>query len=292
MWYNNCVYVGGLCRPSLEGMFDISGIFDSHCHYDDSAFDEDRYELLDRLLLGEHHPVDKMVHAAIDEKSSLFGIETAARYENFYTSIGFHPECADETPDNFIEILEGLYVKAAEIHKLVAVGEIGLDYHYEGYNKDKQLLMFENQVRFAVTRSLPIIVHCRDATEDCLAVLKKYRPEGVMHCFSGSAETALEVVELGMYIGFTGALAFKNAKKPRRACDAVPIDRLLLETDCPYMAPPPYRGQRSESSMIRETAAVMAEIKGRTLQEMINITNNNACTLFGIKNDEESFFEI
>ena len=231
-----------------------------------------------------------MLHAATDEKSARFGIETAKRYENYYTSVGFHPENADEVPDNYMDILQELYREACEIHKLGAVGEIGLDYHYEGYNKEKQIKMFKDQVRFAVCKSLPVIVHCRDATEDCMKILNEFRPEGVMHCFSGSAETAEEVVELGMYIGFTGALAFKNNKKSRRSCEAVPLDRLLLETDCPYMAPPPYRGERSDSSMIAETAKVMAEVKGVSVEEIIRITNENACRLFGINRDEEAIF--
>ena len=272
-------------------MFGMTGgIFDSHCHYDDAAFDEDRYQLLDRLLTEEGHPVDKMLHAATDEKSSLFGIETAQRYENYYTSIGFHPENVDDVPENYMEVLGQLYIKAASIHKLSAVGEIGLDYHYEGYNKEKQIKLFKDQVRFAVCKSLPVIVHCRDAVEDCMKILSEFRPDGVMHCFSGSAETAKEVVELGMYIGFTGALAFKNNKKSRRSCEAVPLDRLLLETDCPYMALPPYRGERSDSSMIIETAKVMAEIKGVSVEEVLRITNENACRLFGINRDEEALF--
>ena len=257
-------------------------IFDSHCHYDDRAFDEDRYELLDRLLVNEGHMVDKMLHAAVDEKSSLFGIETAQRYENYYTSIGFHPEYADDVPDNYMELLTALYEKAEGTGKLRAVGEIGLDHHYEGYNAAKQTELFVSQVKFANEKGLPIIVHCRDATEECMRILSELRPAGVMHCFSGSAETAEEVVGLGMYVGFTGSLAFKNNKKAKRACEAVPIERLLLETDSPYMAPPPYRGERSESSMIAETAKVMAEVKGVTADEILRATNENACRLFGI----------
>lgn len=260
----------------------MTGIFDSHCHYDDPAFDEDRYELLDRLLTGEDHPVDAMLHAATDERSSLFGIETAKRYERFYASVGFHPENCGDVPENYMDVLEELYAKA-DADKLCAVGEIGLDYHYEGYDREKQIKLFTDQVRFALEKSLPVIVHCRDAAEDCMKILGEYRPAGVMHCFSGSAETAVQVVKLGMYIGFTGALAFKNAKKPRLACEAVPIDRLLLETDCPYMAPPPYRGKRSDSSMISETAKVMAEVKGVSAEEVIKITNENARRLFAIK---------
>ena len=238
--------------------------------------------MLDILLGIKGHPVDKVLHAATDEKSSLFGIETAKKYEGFYTSIGFHPENAGELPENWRDILEELYEKAAATHKLCAVGEIGLDHHYEGYDKQKQNELFEYQVRFALKRSLPVIVHCRDATADCMEVLRRYCPTGVMHCFSGSPETAKELLELGMYIGFTGALAFKNNKKAKAACEVVPLDRLLIETDCPYMAPPPFRGKRCDSSMIRYTAEVMAKIKGVSTQDIIDITNKNACTLFGI----------
>lgn len=260
----------------------VNNIFDSHCHYDDSAFDEDRFELLDRLLLGEDHPVDKMVHAATDERSAVFGIETALKYENFYTSIGFHPECMGALPENYLDVLEELYIRSSGSHKLVAIGEIGLDYHYEGYDKQSQISLFRNQIEFALKRSLPLIVHCRDATEDCLNILKEYRPEGVMHCFSGSAETAVELLDIGMYIGFTGALAFKNAKKAKKALAVCPTDRLLIETDCPYMAPPPHRGERCDSSMIEFTAQVMAQEKGLETQQIIDITNKNACCLFGI----------
>ena len=131
-------------------------IFDSHCHYDDNAFDEDRYELLNKLLADEGHVVDKMLHAAVDERSSLFGIKTAERYGNYYTSIGFHPEYADDVPDNYMEILKTLYEKASATGKLRAVGEIGLDHHYEGYNADKQKTLFTDQVKFANEKGLPI----------------------------------------------------------------------------------------------------------------------------------------
>lgn len=266
----------------FEAVIRLSLLFDSHCHYSDSAFDEDRYQLLDRLLVSEGHPIDKMLHACTDVESALFGIETAKRYENFYTSVGFHPECVSELPHDWEKKLEELYEEAASVHKLCAIGEIGLDYHYEGYDRDRQTEVFRKQVIFAIQKSLPIIVHCRDATEDCMNILRELRPEGVLHCFSGSAETAREAAELGMYIGFTGVLAFKNSKKAKRACEAAPLDRLLLETDCPYMAPPPYRGQRCDSSMMIETAKAMADIKEVTVQEIIEITNKNACRLFGI----------
>ena len=142
--------------------------------------------------------------------------------------------------------------------------------------------VFERQLALAAELDLPVVIHCREAVEDTMELLKRCRPRGVMHCFSGSAETAQQVVELGMYVGFTGVLTFKNAKKAVRACAAVPIERLLLETDSPYMSPEPHRGEKSESSMIRFTAARMAEIKGVSTQEMLDITARNARELFRI----------
>ncbi|MCR5815271.1 MAG: TatD family hydrolase [Ruminococcus sp.] len=252
------------------------GIFDSHCHYDDHAFDNDREAVLDRLFSGG---VEFLLHASTDEASALYGIEAAKKYGGYYTSIGFHPENCDETPDNFIEILERLLPLS---DKIKAIGEIGLDYHYEGYDRDRQLYIFEQQVRFANEHSLPVIIHSRNATEDTMEILTRLRPKGVMHCFSGSAETALDVIKLGMYIGFTGVLTFKNSKKAKKACAAAGLDRILIETDCPYMAPEPYRGQRSDSLMCRQTAAAAAEIFGVDTDEVIRKTNENARILFGI----------
>ena len=142
--------------------------------------------------------------------------------------------------------------------------------------------MFEQQVRFANEHGLPVIVHSRNATEDTMEILSRLRPRGVMHCFSGSAETAAEVIKLGMYIGFTGVLTFKNSKKAKKACAAAGLERILIETDCPYMAPEPYRGQRSDSLMCERTAAAAAEIFGTDTQTVIEKTNENARILFGI----------
>ena len=252
-------------------------IFDSHCHYDDPAFDPDRYPLLDKMFSSS---VGFLMHAATDEKSARYGIEVSKKYKNYYTSVGFHPENCDETPDDFLHILEALLPMSKKIH---AVGEIGLDYHYEGYDRERQLYIFEQQVIFANEHSLPVIVHSRNATEDTMAVLRKYKPRGVMHCFSGSAETAKEVTALGMYVGFTGVITFKNSKKAKKACLAAGIDRVLVETDCPYMAPEPYRGRRSDSTMIEKTAAAVAELYGLTAEQVINITSDNAKTLFNIE---------
>lgn len=251
-----------------------TNIFDSHSHYDDSAFDSDRDMLIPKMLAEN---VVGIIHCATDEASCRYGIEYSEKYDNYYTSIGFHPENLSDLPENYLDILEALL---QESDKIVAVGEIGLDYHYEGYDRQKQLEVFEAQVRFAIAHDLPVIVHSRDATEDTMEVLRRLRPEGVLHCFSGSYETAREVISLGMYIGFTGALTFKNAKKAVRACSAVPIDRLLLETDCPYMAPEGFRGKRSDSTMIYITAQKAAEILGLDTQAVLDATAQNARTLF------------
>lgn len=250
-------------------------LIDSHAHYDDSAFDDDRDELLNKLF-------SESVEAIFEMGASLEGsrnsIELAAKYENIYAAVGIHPENCDEAGENFIEEIEQL----AKSPKVVAIGEIGLDYHYDGYDREKELEVFEKQLILAQKLDLPVVIHSRDATQDCMELLKKYKPRGVVHCFSGSAETAKEIIALGMYIGFTGVLTFKNARKAVEACDVIPKDRLLLETDCPYMAPVPFRGKRCDSSMIKYTAEKMAEIKGVTPDEMIQICNNNVKTLFGI----------
>lgn len=251
-------------------------IFDTHSHYADSAFDGDRDELLAALP-------DKGVRFAALAGSSMQdsaeNVALAQKYGYIYAAVGGHPESVDETPSDYREKLTEL-VKSSE--KVRAIGEIGLDYHYENYDRDKQILFFRQQLELARELSLPVIVHSRNASEDTLDILKEYRPAGVVHCFSGSAEVAREVIKLGMYIGFTGVLTFKNAKKALRALEAVPLDRLLLETDCPYMAPEPLRGRRCDSSMICYTAEKAAQIKGVSTQELLDITCRNGMDFYHI----------
>ncbi len=251
-------------------------IFDTHSHYADSAFDGDRDELLAALP-------DKGVRFAALAGSSMQdsaeNVALAQKYGYIYAAVGVHPESVDETPSDYREKLTEL-VKSSE--KVRAIGEIGLDYHYENYDRDKQILFFRQQLELARELSLPVIVHSRNASEDTLDILKEYRPAGVVHCFSGSAEVAREVIKLGMYIGFTGVLTFKNAKKALRALEAVPLDRLLLETDCPYMAPEPLRGRRCDSSMICYTAEKAAQIKGISTQELLDITCRNGMDFYHI----------
>lgn len=255
----------------------MQNIFDSHCHYSDEAFDEDREELLSEGL--KKGGVSYLLHAGTNPETNRFGVEYSKKYDFFYTGVAIHPEDIDSaTEENFREMEEMLNEP-----KVVAVGEMGLDYHYEGFDRDKQIEAFKIQLDMARRHNLPVIIHSRDATKDCMDILTEYRPKGVMHCFSGSAETAKEVLALGMYLSFTGVVTFKNARKSREAVEVVPLDRLLLETDCPYMAPEPCRGSRCDSRMIEYTAAKIAEIKGIDTQKLIDICNNNTKTLFNIR---------
>ncbi|MCR5142059.1 MAG: TatD family hydrolase [Ruminococcus sp.] len=263
----------------------VRGIFDSHCHYDDAAFDSDRDSLLDHLFSGDSS-VEYLMHACTDLDSAEFGLHMAERFERYYTSVGIHPETLDKEYGKYADGLPAGYIERLRelaLHpKVKAIGEIGLDHHYEGYDSEAQRELFEAQLVLAKQLDLPVIMHCRDATEDFLRLMEKHRPRGVVHCFSGSAETAEQLLKLGLYIGFTGALTFKNAKKAKRAFGVVPTDRLLFETDCPYMAPPPFRGKRCYSEMIAYVAAEGERLSGIPAQQLTDITNMNAKKLFGI----------
>lgn len=251
-------------------------IIDTHTHYDDKWFDDDRYELLDNIL---SESVLAIVNMSVDIPTCDFSVELSKRYSNVFAAVGIHPENIADVPDSFTEILR----KYASQSKVVAIGEIGLDYHYEGYDAEKQQEIFEQQIKLANEISLPVVIHSRDATEDTLKILRRTTPKkGVVHCYSGSPETAKELLELGLYISFTGVLTFKNAKKAVRSCEIVPMDRIMLETDCPYMAPTPFRGSRCDSSMTVKTAEKLAEIKGLTVEETISICNRNAIRFFNL----------
>lgn len=254
----------------------MNNIFDTHAHYADHAFDEDRYELLEKL---PEMGVKYIMLASSSVEDTVENAEIAQKYDYVYAASGVHPESVDENPENYLDIVRETALSSP---KIKAIGEIGLDYHYDGYSREKQLELFEEQLILAKELDMPVIVHSRDACEDTLNMLKKHRPKGVVHCFSGSAETAKEIIKLGMYIGFTGVLTFKNAKKALKALEEVPLDKLLLETDCPYMAPVPFRGKRCDSSMIAYTAAAAAEIKGIDTQEIIDITCENGKRFYGI----------
>lgn len=248
-------------------------IIDSHAHYDDSSFDADREEILRELFSGE---ICKIVNIGCSVKSSYSSVKLAEEYAGIYAAVGLHPDAADEI-DRIEEIR-----RLCGNKKVVAVGEIGLDYHYEEHGRNIQKKAFEEQLKLAAELDMPVVIHSRDAWEDTMEFLRKYRPKGVMHCFSGSAETAREIVGMGMYVGFTGVVTFKNAKKALKALEAVPLDRLLVETDCPYMAPEPNRGKRNYSGYLPYTVAAMAAVKGVSPNEMAEITAENAERLFNI----------
>lgn len=249
------------------------GIFDTHAHYLKRDFGGDLEEILSRL---PQKNVERVLTIAcgLDEYEETKDI--LRRYDYICGAFGVHPEFADTLPVGWEKTLES----ALKTEKAVALGEIGLDYHYGAETKNVQREVFEKQLILAKKLDLPVIIHSRDACEDTMKLLREYKPRGVMHCFSYSAEIAKEVVKIGMYVGFTGVLTFKNAKKAAEACAVTPIERLLLETDCPYMAPEPHRGERCDSSMIAFTAAKMGGIKGVSADEMIEIANKNGRKLF------------
>lgn len=250
-------------------------ITDTHAHYDDDAFDTDRFELLNKIL---EESVENIITIGCSLESSRKAIEIAENLHRIYATVGIHPSDCMNLPSDYTDTLRNL----SKNPKVVAIGEIGLDYHYEGYNKEAQIECFTRQIELAQELSLPVIVHSREATYDTMEILKKFKPKGVVHCFSGSVETAREIINLGMMISFTGVLTFKNSKKAVEACKEIPIEKLMLETDSPYMTPVPFRGKRNDSSMTYYIAEKIAEIKNMKIEEVIEICNNNASNFFGL----------
>ncbi len=251
-------------------------IFDSHAHYNDDAFANDAAEVLTRLFEGD---VAYIVDVGCNIEASKLAKAQSEQYERLYYSAGIHPEDALGLPDNYLDEIRSL----ACGEKCVAIGEIGLDYHWDTVPRGLQKKVFTEQLMLAKELSKPVIIHSRDAMGDTLEIIKSVGYySGVVHCFSGSAETAKELVSLGWYIGFTGVVTFNNAKKAVKAAAAVPMNRLLVETDCPYMAPVPHRGKRCTSDMIYHTASALAEIKQTDVDSILNATLENAKQMYGI----------
>lgn len=264
-------------RPAAKSADMETNIFDSHAHYDDEAFNEDRDVLLTDL---SQRGICNVVNCGADLASSEASVALAAKYPYFYAAVGIHPECVKNAPENYAKQLEKLILQ----NKVVAIGEIGLDYHFEdNAPREVQKAVFEQQILLAKAHHLPIIVHDRDAHGDTMELLQKHKPTGVVHCFSGSVEMAKEVIRLGMYIGLGGAVTFKNARVPVEVAASIPMERMLMETDCPYMTPTPFRGKRNDSTLIAYTAAKIAEIRGTTVHDILEVTRRNAETLFGIR---------
>lgn len=252
-------------------------LFDTHAHFDDEKFDADRDEMLEQM---KAFGVTNITNIGSSMASSRRSVELAEKYDFIYASVGVHPSETENLTEADMEELRRL----AQHPKVRAIGEIGLDYHYpDDVAPDIQKKWFIRQLDLAQELNMPVIIHDRDSKGEALEILKqKNISNGVVHCFSGSAETARQIIKLGMMISFTGVLTFKNARRAVEACAAVPTDRLMIETDCPYMAPEPHRGERNHSGYVRYVAEKMAEIKGISYEEMVDITDRNAKRFYGI----------
>lgn len=250
--------------------------FDSHAHLDDTRFDGDRTEIFDTL---KEHDIGLVMNVGCDLPSSERSVALAERYPFVYAAVGSHPDDADHVDGRLLDRYRAL----AAHPKVRAIGEIGLDYHYEDIPRARQIIAFEEQLELAEALEKPVIVHEREAHGDATDIVRRHPDvRGVFHCFSGSKELALWLVERGWYIGFTGVLTFKNARKAVETAQVLPLDRILIETDCPYMAPEPYRGRRNDSRYVPLVAKKLAELRGLTPEEAGSITTENARRLFGI----------
>lgn len=250
--------------------------FDSHAHLDDARFDGDREEIFAAL---KDYDVGLILNVGCDLPSSERSVELAERYGFVYAAVGSHPDDADHVDGKLLDRYRAL----AAHPKVKAIGEIGLDYHYEDVPRAQQIIAFEQQLELAEALKMPVIVHEREAHGDAMDIIRRHPDvRGVFHCFSGSKEMALWLVERGWYIGFTGVLTFKNARKAVEAAQALPLDRILIETDCPYMAPEPYRGHRNDSRYVPLVAKKLAELRGLTPEEAGRQTTENARRLFEI----------
>lgn len=252
----------------------MANIFDAHAHYDDKWFDEDREELLRSL---PEHGVSGVVCNAVDLNSAETIRGYSEKYPYIWFTAGFHPENLEDMPENYLTKITELLKHP----KCVAIGEIGLDYHWD-IPRDLQNRVFEEQLALSKELDYPVVVHDREAHGDTMELLRRYRPDGLMHCFSGSVELMREVLRLGMYLSFGGVVTFKNARHSVDCVREIPLDRLLLETDAPYMAPVPLRGKRNDSRNIIYTATKIAELRGMTTDEILAVTEDNAKRFYGI----------
>lgn len=250
-------------------------LFDTHAHLDDQAFDQDRRELIARLPQAG---IGLVMNPGCSLASSRNAAALAREYDFLYAAVGSHPDAADEvTP----QVLDAYRQLCRDNPKVLAIGEIGLDYHYEDIPRQRQLAAFRDQMALAQELGLPVIVHEREAHADGMAVVEEFpQVTGVFHCYSGSAEMAQWLVSRGWYIGFTGVLTFKNARKAVEVAQQLPLDRIVLETDCPYMSPEPYRGKRNDPSRLPFMAQKLAQLRGLSTEEVAAITTENGRRLY------------
>ena len=253
-------------------------LFDSHAHYDDDSFDKDRDNVLKSL---KDYNVGNIINIGSSMETSRVSVELSQKYDFVYASVGVHPSETGELLDTDMEELKAL----AKNDKVKAIGEIGLDYHYlpDDVEPEVQKKWFKRQLLLAKELSMPVIIHDRESKGECIEILKEMNvSNGVFHCYSGSAETAKELIKMGFMISFTGVVTFKNARRAIEALKVIPMDRIMIETDCPYMAPEPHRGERNFSGYVGRVAEKIAEIKELPYEEVVKITEENAIRFFGI----------
>lgn len=254
-------------------------LFDTHAHLNAEQFEEDLKDVIER---AQQEGVENMVIVGFDRPTITKAMELVEKYEFMYASVGWHPVDAIDMTDDDLAWIEEL----ASHPKVVALGEMGLDYYWDKSPKEIQKEVFRKQIKLAKKVKLPIIIHNREATADIVDILREEgagEVGGIMHCFSGSVEVAEECIQMNFHISLGGPVTFKNARKPKEVAEAIPLEKLLIETDCPYLAPHPYRGKRNEPSYVRLVAEQIAEIKGIPFEEVAKQTTNNAKKLFGIK---------
>lgn len=250
---------------------------DSHTHLDDPRFDQDRENVIESL---REDGIDMVINIGADKESSLSTLELARKYDNIYAVAGVHPHSASELEEDGLDWL----IEIAKEEKVVAIGEIGLDFYYDNSPRDIQRKWFKAQLQLAKELGLPVVIHTRDAAKETYDILKDAAADGklkvLMHCYSGSAEMAVDYAKLGFYIALGGAVTFKNARVPREVASVVPLENLMIETDCPYMTPEPFRGKRNEPKYVNLVAEKIAEIKGITVEELAKATADNARSFF------------
>ncbi|MCK9444053.1 MAG: TatD family hydrolase [Tissierellaceae bacterium] len=254
-------------------------LIDSHAHLDDKRFDGDRELLINNL---ESNGIELVINIGADLQTSIASVSLAEKHENIYATVGIHPHSAKEADQSAMEIFRSF----ADRDKVVAIGEIGLDFYYDNSPRDLQRKWFKEQLKLAKEVELPVVIHSRDAQQETFDILKEASEDGklrgVLHCYSGSAEMAAEYVKMGFYISIAGPVTFKNARVVKEVAQSVPLDRLLVETDSPYLTPEPYRGKRNEPIFVKYVAGTIAELRGLSYEELAKATNENTKELFGL----------
>lgn len=250
---------------------------DTHSHIFDEAFNLDREEVINRIVLNK---IQKVLLVGFSKETNQLALDISKEYDFIYPTVGYHPSEANEINEDDLVKLEEL-IKG---NRVFAIGECGLDYYWVKDNKEAQKWLFKAQIELSIKYDLPLVIHCRDAINDVYETLKEYggKPKFVMHCYSGSKEMALEFIKLGGYISLGGPVTFKNSKEPKEVAKVVPLDRLMIETDCPYLAPHPYRGKRNEPSYVRLVLSEIAKLREIDEDLLEKILDNNSITFFNL----------